>query len=85
MKLAADLATLQRKARYGHKSFVYWYAADGSLNWAQYSRAAIKQAILSVGVNGRFYWLDGSGCSHVARSFRMMTTLWRCAPKGGAA
>ena len=75
-----NLEALTRKARYGHRQYLYWYDRDGLLQWAYYSRQNIKAAILSVGCRGRFYWLDGSGCTHVARTFRMMIHLWRCAP-----
>ena len=70
---------LTRKARYGHRSFVYWYL-DGELQFAVYSKAAIKKAILIVGAKGRFYVMDGCGVSQVARTFRMMLYMWRCAP-----
>lgn len=76
-----DMPALVRKARYGHKQIVFWYAPDGSLNWAHYSRENIKKAILTVGAKGRFYWLDGAGCRHVAMSLRMMIHIWRCAPR----
>lgn len=76
---------LERKARYGHRQYIYWFAADGSLEWLSYSRNAIKQAILSVGAKGRFYILDSRGSSHIAKTWRMMVHYWRCAPKGGAA
>lgn len=76
-----DLKKLTRKARYGHRSYLYWHSADGSLVWASYDRENIKRAILSVGFRGRFYWLDGSGNRHIARRWSMMTTLYRCAPR----
>ena len=70
---------LRRKARYGHRSYLYWYDRSGAFQWALYSRAGIKRAILDVGTNGRFYWFDGAGVSNVARSFRYMLHLMRCA------
>ena len=70
---------LTRKARYGHKSFIYWYDA-GELQFEIYSKAAIKTAILAVGTKGRFYIMDGCGISQIARTFRMMIHYWRCAP-----
>lgn len=82
---ALELASLQRRARYGHKQILYWMNAEGALQHAPYSRENIKRAILAVGAKGRFYWLDTSGSSHVARSLRMMIHLWRCAPERGAA
>ena len=75
----ADLATIERKARYGHKSIVYWYDTTGSLQWARYSKDAIKRAILAVGIKGKFYWIDPTGCHSVAKSWRMMIHIWRCA------
>lgn len=79
-----DLATLRRRARYGHKQIIYWTNAKGDLEHVPYSKDGLKRAILSVGAKGRFYWLDTSGVSHIARSLRFMIHLWRCAPKGGA-
>lgn len=69
---------LRKKARYGHRSYLYW-TANGEFRWAPYSKAAIKAAILDVGVKGRLYWFDGAGNSHIARSFAMMIRIWRCA------
>ena len=73
------LAEIQRKARYGHRSYLYWTDRTGALQWAPYNQAGIKRAILDVGCNGRFYWFDDAGCSHIARRFGYMIHLWRCA------
>lgn len=70
---------LQRKARYGHRSYLYWFDREGVMQWAAYGKAGIKAAILAVGTQGRFYWFDGAGCSNIARSFSYMLHLWRCA------
>jgi hypothetical protein len=74
------LDQLTRKARYGHKSFVYWHQ-DEAICFEPYSKAAIKRAILAVGIKGRFYIMDSAGVSQIARTFRMMIHFWRCAPK----
>lgn len=74
-----DLSAVQRKARYGHRSYLYWRGADGQLRYALYHHSAIKAAILDVGCHGRFFWYDSSGTSHIARSFHYMIHLWRCA------
>jgi len=70
---------VERKARYGHRSYLYWRGDDGVFHFALYSHAAIKAAILAVGCHGRFYWCDAAGVSHIARSFSFMIYLWRCA------
>lgn len=75
---------LRRKARYGHRSYVYWTDHAGSLQWAPYDKAGLKTAILSVGAKGRFYWFDANGNSNIARSLSYMIHLWRCADSGGA-
>lgn len=70
---------LRKKARYGHKSYLHWVSKDGEFCWAPYGKAGVKDAILAVGTKGRFYWLDGSGNSNIARKFSYMIHLWRCA------
>ncbi len=70
---------LRRRARYGHRCWLYWQNRDGSLGFAPYGRDGIKQAILAVGTKGRFYWYDQHGSSNIARSFSYMIHLWRCA------
>lgn len=70
---------LRRKARYGHRAYLYWRDATGGLQWAPYGSEGIKRAILAVGIRGRFCWYDGGGISHIAREFPMMIHLWRCA------
>ena len=74
-----DLALVQRKARYGHRSYLYWRGADGLIHYALYSHAAIKAAMLAVGCTGKFYWYDHAGTGHIARSYPYMIHLWRCA------
>ncbi len=70
---------LRRKARYGHRSYLYWSSAAGELGFAPYGRDGLKAAILEVGAKGRFYWFDESGNSNIARSLSYMIHLWRCA------
>lgn len=74
---------LRRKARYGHRAYVYWTAPSGELRFAPYGTPGLKRALLDVGARGRFYWYDSAGNSNVARSLSYMIHLWRCA--GGAA
>jgi hypothetical protein len=78
--VSVDREALQRKARYGHRCYLYWYARDGSFQWAPYGKQHLKAAILAVGTKGRFYWYDATGCSNIARSFSYMLHLWKCAP-----
>jgi hypothetical protein len=72
------LAELERKARFGHRKIIYWQK-DGEIHHCNFNKDGIKKAILSVGINGRWYWLDGSGCSHIVKNFRFGIHLWRCA------
>lgn len=81
--LAEAREEVRRKARYGHRCYLYWTDKKGRFLFALYTRDNIKRAILDVGAKGRFYWFDTSGCSHIARAFDYMLYLWRCAPKGG--
>jgi hypothetical protein len=74
-----DLTALRRKARYGHRSYLYWHNASGELQFAPYGKSGLKRAILDVGVRGRFFWYNETGVSHIARSFSFMIHLWRCA------
>jgi hypothetical protein len=70
-------AELRRKARYGHRSYVYWTDREGALRWAPYGRDGIKAAILAVGAKGRFSLLDEGGVSTAFRSLRSMLLVWR--------
>lgn len=70
---------LRRKARFGHREYLYWIGRDGQFCHAIYGRDGIKKAILGVGAAGRFFWFDSSGNSHIARSLSVMLHLWRCA------
>jgi hypothetical protein len=74
-----DLATITRKARYGHKAIVYWYEG-GTLHHRPYGRAGIKAAILATGFRGRWYLMDRHGVSTIVTTFRFAIHLWRCAP-----
>lgn len=75
----SELAALRRKARYGHRAYLYWWDRRGALQWAMYNKSNIKRAILDVGCRGRFFWYDSAGISNIASSFRYMLHLWRCA------
>ena len=74
-----DRETLRRKARYGHRSYLYWTSKDGAFHFAPYCKAGIKSALLDVGGKGRFYWFDGAGNSNIAQSLPYMIYIWRCA------
>jgi len=76
-----DSEKLRRKARYGHRSYLYWHGRNGEFRHAPYSREGIKAALLEVGAKGRFYWYDSTGNSNIARSLSYMIHLWRCAPR----
>jgi len=76
---------IRRKARFGHRSYVVWTDRNGELQHGIYNKATIKRAILAVGTNGRFTWLDAStGISNIARSFSYMLHLLKCAPGAAA-
>ena len=73
------LEELRRKARFGHRSYLYWTAPNGEFRFAPYGKVGLKAALLSVGARGRFYWFDSAGNSNIARSLPYMIHLWRCA------
>lgn len=70
---------LRRKARYGHRAYVYWTAPNSEFRYAPYTKAGLKSALLDVGAKGRFYWFDSVGNSNIASSLSYMIHLWRCA------
>lgn len=74
-----DITELRRKARYGHRSYVYWTDCDGCFRFASYGRAGLKAAIIQVRGRRPIFWLDSSGSSNIARSLSFMLHLWRCA------
>ena len=47
-------ALAQRKARYGHKAWIVWRGRDGTWNAAVETVAAVRQAMLDVGTQGRW-------------------------------
>lgn len=74
--------TVQRKARYGHRSYVFWRDGAGVEHFATYNRAGIKAALLAVGAKGRFtFFSPSTGTPNLARSLAYMIHLWRCAPR----
>jgi hypothetical protein len=74
-----DINHLRRKARYGHKAYLYWRSEDGAFCWAPYDPDGIKRAIIGSRHVGRFYWFDEAGNSNIARSLDYQLYLWRCA------
>lgn len=57
-----------RKARYGHREWVYWTRRDGSGFAAPAGSHSIKAAMLDVGTAGRFLILAAStGVAHLQR------------------
>lgn len=74
-----DRETLRRKARFGHRSYLYWTGREGEFRHAPYGKAGIKAALLDVGAKGRFFWFDAAGNANIARSLSYMIHLWRCA------
>lgn len=70
---------LRRKARYGHRAYLYWTNREGAFCFAPYGKAGLKAAILDVGAKGRLFWFDSAGNSNIARSLSYMIHLWRCA------
>jgi hypothetical protein len=61
-------AEAQRKARFGHRDWVYWTSADSVGMAAPASRESVKAALLDIGTRGRFLILAGStGVGHLQR------------------
>lgn len=44
---------LRRKARYGHRAYLYWTNWEGVFCFAPYGKAGLKAAILDVGAKRR--------------------------------
>lgn len=72
-------ALAQRKARYGHKSWIVWKGRDGAFNAALETAATVKQAMLDVGTQGR--WTAVSRFNYVQR-WRDGVTILRNASVG---
>lgn len=63
-----DLQTAQKKARFGHRDWVYWTRRDGVGMAAPASRASVKSAMVDLGTSGRFLLLAAStGVPHLQR------------------
>lgn len=77
-----DITELRRKARYGHRSYVYWTDGAGAFRFAPYGRAGLKAAIIDGRGRRPIFWLDSAGSSNIARSLSFMLHLWRCAGRG---
>lgn len=57
---AVDLATIIRKARYGHRDWVVWTDRAGTLHGQKACRAAIKAALLALGTQGKWLIIGAS-------------------------
>lgn len=62
------LAEAKRKARYGHRDWVYWIDKSGIDHFALKSKDSVKQAMLATGTQGMWYIIDAnSGVLFIAR------------------
>lgn len=68
---------IRRKARQGHHEWVFWTGRDGASHAERYGADAIKSAMLSAGTRGRWYVIGANGVSHIVRSWRMGTLMFR--------
>jgi hypothetical protein len=73
------MEALRRKARYGHRSYVYWQTDGGDLRFEPYGRRGLKAGILDTRSRRPLFYIDGTGNSHIARSLSFKLHLWRCA------
>jgi hypothetical protein len=48
------LRTAERKARYGHRNWIYWVDRQGTLHTAVQNAASLKQALLDTGTQHLF-------------------------------
>ncbi len=51
---------VQRKARFGHRDWLFWRGRDGGERFQQRSAQAVKNALLDIGTQGRFSLLSAS-------------------------
>lgn len=56
----ATFQATQRKARYGHRDWLFWRRRDGVECYAQRSADAVKAALLDIGTQGWFTVLSAS-------------------------
>lgn len=54
------LAEAVRKARYGHRDWIFWTDKAGTDHFESKSRDSIKKALLSAGTQGRWYIIDAN-------------------------
>ncbi|QRM34891.1 hypothetical protein [Microvirga sp. VF16] len=50
----------QRKARYGHRDWLFWTDRSGSSQCAPKSKESIKKAMLASGTQGRWFVVSAS-------------------------
>lgn len=74
------LTLAQRKARYGHKTWLCFRRRDGAWEARLYNSDAIKAALLAGGTQGRFHWYSAScGTPNLCRSWHYGLHLLKCA------
>lgn len=52
---AMTLQEVQKKARFGHRDWVFFRNAEGASHAARFARDSIKAALLATGCSGHFY------------------------------
>lgn len=73
---------VKMRAQTGHRTWVFWTDKNSITQARRYGAEAIKEAILCVGTQGRWYLIGDDGASSVIRSFRMGNTMLRNAKRG---
>ncbi|ADO59894.1 hypothetical protein [Paenibacillus polymyxa] len=69
------LQTAKRKARYGHRDWVYWKDENGDEHTEVKSSSSVKKAMISVGSKGRYFVVCANNGNLMLGNWRMGITM----------
>lgn len=72
----------QRKARYGHRNWLFWADKTGQKKAALMTPASVKQAMLDSGTQGKFLLMHSSGGGGLLTDWSMGAMWLRSAKHG---
>ena len=69
----------RRLATKGHRTWIVFRERDGTFSKCLWNSESIKRAMLAVGTQGRFNWVDPSGVWNICRVWSYALHLLQCA------
>lgn len=72
----------ERKARYGHRNWIYWADREGTMHTAVQNAASLKQALLDTGTQYCFAQIGANNAVHMIISWPIGLNMLRWARAG---